>query len=314
MSNIISTEPIASPLQESELSKKSLCDYVVNVASGCLHKCTFCYVPSTPAIRTRATDLKERGVTNPQLDWGTYLFIREEVPEKLEECLKRKRSWKNSPSGRGVVLLCSGTDPYQNKAVAAVTREAVKVLLKHRKRVRILTRSPLWVKDLDLLVNPLVTVGMSLPHLDDELSRAIEPGAPRPSDRVKALQKGKAAGCRIFVAMAPTAPLQEEFGHYFDTILPLKPEVIFWEPINARGTNATRMRAAGLDWVEKISTGEKWAANFLNQWQGITEAAQAANCHHLLHPWFDQGLSRHIPIEDWWNSWFYRPTVEAWHD
>lgn len=310
MPNIIATEEIASPLQQSELSKKSLCDYVINVASGCLHRCTFCYVPSTPAIRTRANNLKERGVNNPQLDWGTYLFVRQDVPEKVEATLKHKRSWNHSPGGQGVVLLCSGTDPYQNKATAEVTRETIKVLLKHNKRVRILTRSPLWVSDLDILVHPNVTVGMSLPHLDDELSRQIEPGAPRPSDRLLALKKGKAAGCRVFVAIAPTVPTNNEFHQYFDSILSLSPEVMFWEPINARGTNGARMKEAGIEWVEQISTGKLWAANFMNQWHELEAAALEMGCLNLIHPWFDPNLKTYIPAEDWWMKWFNRPTVE----
>lgn len=314
MTNIIATEQIVSPLQQSELSKKSLCDYVINVASGCLHRCTFCYVPSTPAIRTRATNLKERGVADPQLDWGTYLFIRQGVPEKLEATLQKKRNWHYSPGGQGVVLLCSGTDPYQNSQVAAVTRATVEVLLKYDRRVRILTRSPLWVNDLDLLVNPLVTVGMSLPHLDDDLSRQVEPKAPHPSDRLKALQKGKAAGCRIFVAIAPTVPnyTKSEFCQYLDSILPLSPEVMFWEPINARGTNGQRMREVGIEWVDQISTGTLWAANFLKQWRELEAAALSMGCLNLIHPWFDPNLKSRIPPQDWWMKWANRPTIENW--
>jgi len=66
---ITGTETIVNPLQKSALNKKSLCDYVVNIASGCLHGCTFCYVPSTPSIRTQQKRLHQKGVDNPQLDW-----------------------------------------------------------------------------------------------------------------------------------------------------------------------------------------------------------------------------------------------------
>jgi DNA repair photolyase len=91
---ITGTEKIINPLQKSALNKKSLCDYVVNIASGCLHGCTFCYVPSTPSIRTQQRKLRQKGVEDPQFDWGKYLFIREEVPEKLDQILTRKRKWE----------------------------------------------------------------------------------------------------------------------------------------------------------------------------------------------------------------------------
>ncbi|MFB6198381.1 MAG: radical SAM protein, partial [Halobacteriaceae archaeon] len=46
-------DPTKTVLSESKLHKKSLCDYVINVATGCRHGCKFCYVPSTPAVDSR---------------------------------------------------------------------------------------------------------------------------------------------------------------------------------------------------------------------------------------------------------------------
>jgi DNA repair photolyase len=313
MSVTVGTEGIISPLQKSGLNKKGLCDYVVNVASGCLHGCTFCYVPSTPAIRARQVYLQNRGVANPMMDWGKYLFVREDIPEKLEEQLSRMRSWNSTPSGKGVVLLCSGTDPYQNKQTATVTRKAVEILLKFNKRVRILTRSPLWINDLDILVHPDVTVGMSLPYLSDSLSREIEPFAPLPTDRYKALLKGRNAGCRVYIAIAPTPPQIEsgEFDHYFEKVLSVQPEVIFWEPINARGTNGKRMVAAGLEFVNSIMDRKQWADGFIRQWREIEAAARKVGYIDRLHVWPDQGLTGYVDastLEHWW----YKPTVEEW--
>ena len=150
MPPIIGTEKILSPLQRSSLNKKGLCDYVVNVASGCLHGCTFCYVPSTPTIRTRQPHFHENGIQNPQMDWGQYLLIRDQLPIQLDEQVRRKRTWKVTESGKGVVLLCSGTDPYQNLRVSKIARQSIQALTNHGKRVRILTRSPLYLNDLDL--------------------------------------------------------------------------------------------------------------------------------------------------------------------
>ena len=70
------TEEIKNRLQQSKLHKKGLCDYVINVASGCLHGCTFCYVPSTQAIRARQEHLQNKGIENPQHDWGKYLAAK----------------------------------------------------------------------------------------------------------------------------------------------------------------------------------------------------------------------------------------------
>ncbi|EAW34680.1 LAGLIDADG family homing endonuclease [Lyngbya sp. PCC 8106] len=273
-----------------------------------------CYVPSTPAIRTRQAQLQKKGVNNPQMDWGQYLLIREDIPEKLNKILERKRTWNVTPSGKGVVLLCSGTDPYQNKQTAEITRRVVQILSEKGKRVRILTRSPLWINDLDILINPNITVGMSLPYLDDQLSRQIEPQAPPPSKRYEALLKGRQAGCRLYVAMAPTPPslTRDDFEKYLEKMMQLEPEVIFWEPINARGTNGKRMLAAGLEWVNSVMTKRSWAEDFLRQWDDMEAAAIAVGCKDRLHIWPDPGLKKYVDDPNKVGNWLYHPTVEKW--
>lgn len=313
MSTINGIEKIANPLQQSKLNKKGLCDYVINIASGCLHGCTFCYVPSTPAIRTRQTQLQEKGVADPQMDWGKYLFIREGIPEKLDQILCRKKSWNETKAGQGIVLLCSGTDPYQNKQTSTIARETIKVLSKYHKRVRILTRGLLWVDDLDILNHPNIIVGMSLPNLDDILSRKIEPQAPPPTERYKALQKGHKAGCRLYIAMAPTPPTMvlDDFKKHLEKLMDLDPEVIFWEPINARGTNGKRMVAAGLDFVNSVMTKQSWADSFKQQWEYIEIAAEELGCQNKIHIWPDPELKGYID-EAAINKWLYKPTIEKW--
>ena len=313
MPPIIGQEKILAPLQKSGLNKKGLCDYVVNVASGCLHGCTFCYVPSTPAIRTRQPHLKENGVQDPQMDWGNYLLVRDELPERLADQIRRKRKWETTASGKGVVLLCSGTDPYQNNHVGEITRLSIELLKKSEKRIRILTRSPLYLKHVELLTHPNITLGMSLPHLDDDLSRRIEPNAPLPSDRLSALHRAKKAGCRIYIAIAPTPPhlKRDDFLRHLEKILLLKPEVIFWEPINARGSNGKRMLTAGLDFARSVMSYEDWATNFVKQWEFIEDAATELGCLDRLHIWPDPALKKFVG-EAKVEPWLYRPTVESW--
>lgn len=313
MSIVKGSEAIKKPLSESALNKKSLCDYVINVATGCTFGCTFCLVPSTPMVRMKTAKLAAIGIDNPLLDWGNYLLVRDDLPEALERQLSHMTTWRETPSGRGVVLLCIGTDPYQNAQTAKITREAIQCLLRYGKRVRLLTRSPLWIQDLDLLVNPLVTVGMSIPHGDDQLSRQMEPHAPLPSDRLRAMQTGFEAGCRMFVAMAPTPPTMtaSEMEAHLVTLLSCHPEVIFWEPINRRGTNLERMTAAGITWVDQIKDRKAWAEYFLQQWAELERLRWKLQLGDRLHIWTDaglQGLTDQAAIERWW----YRPTVEVW--
>lgn len=191
----------------------------------------------------------------------------------------------------------------------------MQVLLQHGKRVRILTRSPRWHQDLDILVHPNVTVGMSLPYLDDQLSQQIEPFAPLPSHRLKALMEGSKQGCRVYVAMAPTPPMmgRETFIHHLQALTPINPEVIFWEPINARGSNGKRMLAAGLTFAREVMSKEAWASCFSRQWQAMEWAAQQTGCLEQLHIWPDRELSGRRDIEEaQLQHWWHRPTVETW--
>lgn len=314
MTTVIGEETIKSPLQKSGLNKKGLCDYVINPALGCTHGCVFCYVPSTPGVRCKSTWLNDQGVDNPQLDWGKYLFVRNDVPQILDQQLSKSKKWETTPSGKGVVLLSSTTDPFQNNRIAKITVETVKVLIKYNKRVRILTRSPIWSNYLNTLVHPNVTVGMSLPTLDDQLSRRLEPKAPFPRHRYQALQKGYEAGCRLFVAVAPTAPSmnQEDFVRHLDAIAKLDPEVIFWEAINVRGQNVQRLRQAGLgDIAEQLATKNGWANNFIQQWEYFDSAIHKLGLQDKQHPWPDTALKGCIS-EDELNKWFYKPTPEQW--
>lgn len=73
------------------LYEKSLCDYVINMATGCRHGCEFCYVRTTPAIEGRSGMLLEQAaVENPQRDWGSYLLYRDDLPERLRRELENR--------------------------------------------------------------------------------------------------------------------------------------------------------------------------------------------------------------------------------
>lgn len=255
------TDPTKAVLSNSSLHHKNLCNYVINIATGCTHGCKFCYVPSTPNIKTRGEMLKDQvGVEDGRKEWGSYLLYRDDLPERLGRKLDRKQKWEDGNGGRGVVMLSSGTDCYQDRRAAQITRGCVIELVNHNKPVRILTRSPAVVRDLDVFkaANGLVTVGSSIPCLDDEMVRSIEPGAPAPTTRLNALEKISDAGVPVYVSMSPTYPTQD-WDDLYDLLLKFKerldPDVIFHEPINPRGGNfQMTVRAAREAGQEELAT------------------------------------------------------------
>lgn len=242
-------DPTKQVLGESALNGKELCDYNINVAVGCRHGCQFCYVPATPNVRTRTKMLhRKAGVDDHQEEWGSYVLHRDpdETEAKLRSVLEGKRSWRETPGGRGVVAMSFGTDCFQDRHTADVTARCMAALFDHGKHVRILTRNPnLALHHVDVFERGaeqgLVTVGTSLPCLSGEDVRAIERGAPHPETRLQGLEAFADAGVPTFVSMSPTYPhlgtwdlydMLRAFRDRLDTL-----DVVFHEAINPRGGN-----------------------------------------------------------------------------
>ncbi|WP_396275609.1 SPL family radical SAM protein [Haloarcula sp. S1AR25-4] len=240
----VNTDPTKSVMSESHLHTKSLCDHVINVATGCRHGCEFCYVPTTPAIDSRDGMLADQAdVDDPQSDWGSYLLYRDDLPERLGNILadRNPSDRKQTDRGRGVVMLSSGTDCYQDRRAAQITRGAVAELVRHDIPVRILTRSPAVVRDIDLFqaAGNRITVGSSIPSFETPLVKAMEPNAPPPMQRWEALDCLQQADVPVFVSMSPTYPTMDEddFHELLSYFRALGEVVVFHEPINPRGQN-----------------------------------------------------------------------------
>ena len=247
----VNTDPTKTVISESHLHTKSLCDHVINVATGCRHGCKFCYVPTTPAIDSREDMLSEQAeVTEPQGDWGSYLLYRDDLPERVANLLENRNpsERKQTDRGRGIVMLSSGTDCYQDRRAAQITRGVVAELIQHEIPVRILTRSPAVVRDIDLFqaAGERITVGSSIPSFDTALVKAMEPNAPPPIQRWEALDQIQKAGVPVFVSMSPTYPgmTESDFFELLSYFRALGKVVVFHEPINPRGQNFQQCLAA----------------------------------------------------------------------
>lgn len=315
------TDPTKAILSDSNLNHKSLCDYVINVATGCAHGCKFCYVPGTPNITTREEMLQEKtGIKDGQRDWGRYLLYRDDLPERLSQKLDRKQEWNSTDRGRGVVMLSSGTDCYQDRRTAQITRGCVSELVKREIPVRILTRSPAVCRDDDLYskYSHLVTVGSSIPSLDDEMVNSIEVNAPPPSTRLKALQELSDAGARVYVSMSPTYPTQnkEDIRNLLEEFKRIGAEVVFHEPINPRGGNFKMTidaaeKAGQMDLAEELSSirsRDNWVDYSLKHLRWVENLGEEVGID--VHLWPDRQLITEVAKEadsldevEHWKEW-----------
>ncbi|MFA9418333.1 radical SAM protein [Natrinema sp. HArc-T2] len=294
-------------MSESHLHTKSLCDHVINVATGCRHGCEFCYVPTTPAIDNRDEMLADQAdVGDPQSDWGNYLLYRDDLPERLGRVLEDRvpSDRKQTNRGRGVVMLSSGTDCYQDRRAAQITRGAVTELIMHDIPVRILTRSPAVVRDIDLFreAGNRITVGSSIPSFEAPLVNAVEPNAPPPIKRWEALDRLQQADVPVFVSMSPTYPTMDEddFHELLSYFRALGEIVVFHEPINPRGKNFQQcLKAAsdaGYEDVERElrrmrDDRQYWVEYALEQLNTVQQVARRFDGLEV-HSWPDDELIR----------------------
>ena len=68
--------PKPAVIAPNNFKHKSLSCFSYNIAIGCEHACTFCYVPQVSTIRMTSA-LKPHGVTDPDKEWGDYVFLRQ---------------------------------------------------------------------------------------------------------------------------------------------------------------------------------------------------------------------------------------------
>jgi DNA repair photolyase len=109
------------------------------------------------------------------------------------------------------IAMGTNTDPYQSaEGKYKLTRGIIGVLAERANPFSILTKSPLVLRDLDLIVEASkqtdVSVSFSVATVDEDVWRRTEPGAPHPRRRLEALKKLREAGIPGGVMMAPILP------------------------------------------------------------------------------------------------------------
>ena len=167
----------------------------LNPYMGCVHRCTFCYVRHFEQRADRPFDDL----------YGTSIRVKINVADVLRKELARP-SWK-----REQVAIGAATDPYQPaEGRYRLTRACLHELAAASTPIRIITRGPMIVRDLDVLQEASrradVAVTFSIPTLDEEVWRRTEPSTAHPRQRLHALKTLIDGGVRATVGMAPILP------------------------------------------------------------------------------------------------------------
>ena len=155
--------------------------YSLSAYTGCGHACRYCYISAyiPDAFRGR---VKEGFITRLQRDLG-----------RINPGLH--------------VSMANSSDPYNPlEAEFQLTRRALQILLSRGFRVQLITKSDLLLRDLDLIRRGNCSVSMSITTLDEGVAKRLEPNAPSPSERLKAIQRLVREGVPCSIRMDPIIP------------------------------------------------------------------------------------------------------------
>lgn len=169
--------------------------WTINVYRGCSHACTYCFARPTHEFLG--------------MDAGRDFERRIVVKVNAVEVLRgetRPGRWAGESIAMG-----TNTDPYQPaEGRYRLTRGVIEVLAERRNPFSILTKSPLVLRDLDLIEEASaaadVAVSFSIGTLDDAVWRLTEPGTAHPLRRVEAIARLRERGIRSGVLIAPVLP------------------------------------------------------------------------------------------------------------
>ncbi len=217
-------------------SKLPDADFVLNPYTGCEFGCVYCYAT-----------FMGRYVGESREAWGKYVYVKLNAVDLLRRDLARLPAAKRTAT----LLMSSVTDPYQGiEKKYRLSRGLLDVLAEvgYPGRIGILTKSPLVLRDIDVLVQlPHPEVGLTVTTTDDALSRYLELRAPLASARLKTLAKLRLAGISTYCFVGPLLP---HFGEQpqlldalFAAIAATGVEAVYVEHMNMSTYIAERIRA-----------------------------------------------------------------------
>jgi DNA repair photolyase len=232
-------------------SKLPDADFVINPYIGCNHGCIYCYAEFMSRFTGHAGE-----------KWGEYIDVKQ-----CSKPLPLKAAGES-------ILIGSTTDPYNPyEKKHEKTQGILRQLQNTDAHVEILTKSPLVVRDIDLLSRMKdVCVGISLSTMDEEFSRLTERHTAAPRERLDAMRKLSDAGITVYAFISPIFPFLSDWRRVADKAGRYAAYTCF-ENLNLRGA----YKGAVLKFVERYypkqaeSFGEIYRSKerFKVYWQGV---------------------------------------------
>jgi DNA repair photolyase len=169
--------------------------WTLNPYRGCTHGCHYCY-----ARRYHAQF--ELGADD---EFASIILVKTNLVQVLRRELRRP-GWMNEE-----VAVGTATDCYQPiEGFYKLTRGSLEAFRDFATPISIVTKGPMVVRDKDILIDlsarSEVTVCVSVPCVDEDVWRALEPGTAHPMQRLRAVRELVESGIRAGVLMNPIVP------------------------------------------------------------------------------------------------------------
>ena len=170
-------------------------NWTLNPYRGCTHGCHYCF----------ARRYHVQFEMDADDEFASVILVKRNLVEVLARELDRP-SWT-----RELVALGTATDPYQPiEGQYRLTRRSIEALTRGRTPIGLVTKGPMVVRDRDVLQelsrSAGCTVYMSVPSVDEDAWRILEPGTAHPLQRLRAVRELVDAGIKAGVLMAPIVP------------------------------------------------------------------------------------------------------------
>ncbi len=169
--------------------------WTLNPYRGCTHGCHYCFARKyQPHLELDAGD-----------QFASVIFVK----TNIADVLRRELAAPSRPTEQ--VALGTATDPYQPiEGTYGLTRKCLEAFRAWPTPLGIVTKGPMVVRDIDVLqdlsARAKISVYLSVPSVDEDAWRRLEPGTAPPLQRLRAVRALNDAGIRCGVLMAPLVP------------------------------------------------------------------------------------------------------------
>ena len=170
-------------------------EYSLNPYQGCEHGCSYCYARPTHEYWGFAAGI----------DFERKIMVKKNAPELLEKFFRKRNYFPKT------IMLSGNTDCYQPiERELKITRKILEVCLAYRHPVSILSKNALVLRDLDLFIKMnelnLISVALSIPTMNEDLRRKMEPRTSSAIKKLEALKILKENNIPTGAMIAPIIP------------------------------------------------------------------------------------------------------------